>query len=324
MYTDRFIKPTDSHRYLNYTSYHPMHVFRSIVYSQALRYRRIINNDQLLLFRLKELSTYFYKCGYPKALVDSIIADVSKKPQSIDYVSKPNENKFLSTWVSTFGQGSSELKSYAHKANKILTELPMFKNEQQKIIQPVFRKGPSLKNMLFKQRDLVLNKGKGSPTARCKIEGVRHVGRPCDACNMMGNVSSLVIKGKTLHLAGGDCKTKNCIYVAECPECKKYYFGKTTQRLNKRIAGHRNKINGIESETEFDDFNSLAAHAFFDHDITSVEGFNSLYKFSIANQLHNPSNLLVSEQSFINKYETFFPYGLNIANPIGLRAILIV
>ena len=224
-----------------------MHVFRSIVYSQALRYRRIINNDQLLLFRLKELSTYFYKCGYPKALVDSIIADVSKKPQSIDYVSKPNENKFLSTWVSTFGQGSSELKSYAHKANKILTELPMFKNEQQKIIQPVFMKGPSLKNMLFKQRDLVLNKGKGSPTARCKIEGVRHVGRPCDACNMVGNVSSLVIKGKTLHLAGGDCKTNNCIYVAECPECKKYYFGKTTQRLNKRIAGHRNKINGIEA-----------------------------------------------------------------------------
>ena len=155
--------------------------------------------------------------------------------------------------------------------------------------------------MLFKQRDLVLNKGKGSPTARCKIEGVRHVGRPCDACNMVGNVSSLVIKGKTLHLAGGDCKTNNCIYVAECPECKKYYFGKTTQRLNKRIAGHRNKINGIESETEFDDFNSLAAHAFFDHDITSVEGFNSLYKFSIANQLHNPSNLLVSKQSFIKK-----------------------
>ena len=79
----------------------------------------------------------------------------------------------------------------------------MFKNEQQKIIQPVFRKGPSLKNMVFKQRDLVLNKGKGSPTTRCKTEGVRHVGRPCDVCDMMGNVSALVIRGKELHLAGG-------------------------------------------------------------------------------------------------------------------------
>ena len=50
-------------------------------------------------------------------------------------------------------------------------------------------------------------------------------------------------------------------------------------------------VNLKECEQGIDDFNSLAAHAFFDHSITSIEGF---YKFSIANQLHNPSNLLVS------------------------------
>ena len=34
--TDLFVKPTDAHRYLNYRSHHPKHVFKSVVYSQAL------------------------------------------------------------------------------------------------------------------------------------------------------------------------------------------------------------------------------------------------------------------------------------------------
>ena len=35
--TDLYIKDTDRHQYLHYTSYHPNHTKRSIVYSNALR-----------------------------------------------------------------------------------------------------------------------------------------------------------------------------------------------------------------------------------------------------------------------------------------------
>ena len=45
--TNVYQKPTDAHSYLNYNSCHPRHVFRSIVYSQALRHRKIINNNEL-------------------------------------------------------------------------------------------------------------------------------------------------------------------------------------------------------------------------------------------------------------------------------------
>ena len=34
--TDIYRKPTDANRYLHYTSYHPRHVFRSVIYSQGL------------------------------------------------------------------------------------------------------------------------------------------------------------------------------------------------------------------------------------------------------------------------------------------------
>ena len=43
--TDLYIKPTDSRSYLSYESCHPNHMFAGIVYTQALRLRRIISED---------------------------------------------------------------------------------------------------------------------------------------------------------------------------------------------------------------------------------------------------------------------------------------
>jgi hypothetical protein len=37
-----YIKPTDEKQYLNFSSCHPRHIFQSIPYSQAIRYRRIV------------------------------------------------------------------------------------------------------------------------------------------------------------------------------------------------------------------------------------------------------------------------------------------
>ena len=67
--TNISVKPTDAHNYLPYNSCHPRHVFRSVVYSQAIRYRRIINDDKLLDVGLRDLAGYFIQCGYPKGNV---------------------------------------------------------------------------------------------------------------------------------------------------------------------------------------------------------------------------------------------------------------
>ena len=57
--TDLFVKPTDSRSYLQFGSTHPNHVFSAIVYSQSLRLRRIINCNQRVANRLKELNKAF-------------------------------------------------------------------------------------------------------------------------------------------------------------------------------------------------------------------------------------------------------------------------
>ena len=72
---------------------------------------------------------------------------------------------------------------------------------------------------------------------------------------------------------------------------------------------------------EIDDENSLAAHAYFVHGEKTVNDFNDLYKFSIVKRLQNPDLLTRVEQSYINKYKTQHPLGLNINDPIGLRML---
>ncbi|KAL5251597.1 hypothetical protein ACHWQZ_G017089 [Mnemiopsis leidyi] len=74
--TDLFVKETDSRSYLYFGSTHPNHIYSSIIYSQCLRLRRIINDDQRLSNRIDELKEYFYNSNYPKKMVENISSKV--------------------------------------------------------------------------------------------------------------------------------------------------------------------------------------------------------------------------------------------------------
>ena len=111
--TDLHIKETDSKMYLYYGSCHPNHVYASIVYSQCLRLRRIINNDVTFANRIDELKECFYKSNFPKSMVENISSKVKLLPRKlpdnnpvlIKDKDKETENKI--TVVSTFGNDSS-------------------------------------------------------------------------------------------------------------------------------------------------------------------------------------------------------------------------
>ena len=93
----------------------------------------------------------------------------------------------------------------------------------------------------------------------------------------MSEEIKLTIGTQIIHCAGGDCKSFNLIYCAQCTRCNKAYIGKTTQ--------HRNPIatvssNQCLSDQEIDNANTLATHC-MEHSIRTKTGFNSLYKFFI-------------------------------------------
>ena len=82
--TDLYRKETDARGYLSYSSCHPNHVFSGIVYSQAMRLKRIINRHESLLEHLNDMKVDFFKAGYPKQLVDNIVKKVILMPKSLE------------------------------------------------------------------------------------------------------------------------------------------------------------------------------------------------------------------------------------------------
>ena len=66
--TDLHIKPTDCHQYLHYSSGHPEHTKRSIVYSQLLCVSRICSRENDFSRHKSNMKTRFQKRGYPEKL----------------------------------------------------------------------------------------------------------------------------------------------------------------------------------------------------------------------------------------------------------------
>ena len=63
--TNLYKKNTDNHRYLQYTSCHPMHIKNSIIFSQLLRYKRICSDRKDFIKHSNDLVTHFLHIGYP-------------------------------------------------------------------------------------------------------------------------------------------------------------------------------------------------------------------------------------------------------------------
>ncbi|XP_053391470.1 uncharacterized protein LOC128554246 [Mercenaria mercenaria] len=80
--TDIYVKETNTHQYLDYTSCHPKQCKDGIPYSQAKRYRRIISNDEKFNSSLNDLRSYFKDRNFPDFVIDSAFNKVSRSSQN--------------------------------------------------------------------------------------------------------------------------------------------------------------------------------------------------------------------------------------------------
>ena len=314
--TDIYHKPTDAHSYLNFNSCHPRHMFRSIVHSQALRYRRIINDDQLLREGLHKLTGYFLDCGYPRSLVEPVIDSVLSAPRCLDYRARDDTSAFLVPFMTPYGQGAQEIRTHINGVvDSVLKGAPVFIGVDKPVIRTVFTRGRSLSSLLFRQRDVTLDCGSGLSVRCTGEEESRHKrGRKCMCCPLMANSGTASINGKKFTLEGGNCKLRNVIYLFLCTVCSKGYTGKTDQPLHKRVNGHRN-CESFDGDSLITDFQALKYHA----EITHGGVFNDVYRVFVVKNVSNPSDLLRWELHFIDKFNTKEPFGLNIDNPMGIK-----
>jgi hypothetical protein len=67
--TKYYVKPTNQRLYLHFKSNHPPHVFKSIVYSQALQGIMVNSKEEWNIEYLQELKEKFLDQGYPRRLI---------------------------------------------------------------------------------------------------------------------------------------------------------------------------------------------------------------------------------------------------------------
>ena len=65
------------HQYLHYTSLHPEHTKKSVVYSQALRPCRICSEENSFEKHICEMKSWFSKRGYPQKLIETETSKVT-------------------------------------------------------------------------------------------------------------------------------------------------------------------------------------------------------------------------------------------------------
>lgn len=319
--TDVHIKSTDARVYLHYSSYHPRQTFKSVVYSQCLRFRRLINDGVRFLRRLQELKECFVNSGYPKVMVEGIIKDVSARKRNLDYKEKDSKlppNKVL--WIQTYGPATNDIHKAAKEANTMLPQSAAWTGND-KVIGVVNRRPRNLADLILKRKKFALDQSRDSMgTTRCTPlpePGLkRKVGRPCASCDLMsssGTVKSSV-NGKLFRTPSANCKSKNVIYCASCNFCLKQYVGKTNNKLQSRISGHRSHM-GDSSFDESDDA-ALAEHLKLEHDLHTVELFNLGFNFTVLEL--GAFNLDECEQRWVSKLTTLKPFGLNKEVPRGV------
>ena len=132
--TDLYIKSTDRHQFLHYTSSHPDHAKRSIIYSQALRISRICSNKSDFFKHLENMKSWFEGRSYPKKLIEEEI-------KRVRFIGKGNVTRQKDTakgvpFVLTY---HPLLKSMGHIINKNLYLLNM--NEE---VKNVFTRKPMI------------------------------------------------------------------------------------------------------------------------------------------------------------------------------------
>ena len=113
-----------------------------------------------------------------------------------------------------------------------------------------YRRNPNIRSILVRtQKKRSRTTG---PSVRCTPKNTKKRGRPRKLCGHMGQKDFITNSnnGRTSHISGGSCQSKNVIYAAECVKHQKLYVGFTSTTLSQRFNKHRHDAGHDPTSTE--------------------------------------------------------------------------
>jgi hypothetical protein len=325
--TKLYKKPTDNKQYLHYNSEHPKHVKNSIPYAQALRYRRIISDNDILLSELSNLKENFLNRLYPERIIDKALDKVAQleRLEIIKYREKQTGNWNAIPLILTFNNSL-----VSNKENNIYN---LLQNTWKKVLRTnhalsklntlkvVFRKDKTINNMLVATQFPPPRWNTARPLAvksSCPNEAIlTYQSLPCYArnCKTCGVIdienrfhsTTFNVDFELKHNC--DCNSSNIVYLITCLKCELQYVGETKNKLRDRMNGHRSAVH-LNKDTPIGIHFNSPNHNLTHLRIIPIELLPSL---SITQRRSR-------EQYWQLKIGTLFPQGLN-AFPVDKRVL---
>ena len=229
--TDLYVKPTDTHQYLEASSCHVFHSKRSIPYSQALRLNRICSKGSFFDKRCDELESWLQKRGYSQKLVRQQVLRARKFKRDELLDKQPAERKSVLTLNITYHPAYAKVKNILSEIHLLLTP-----NEEHRKVFPNiplvgFKRGKSLQDFLVRAK-LPPLKPTESGSKPCK-------GSRCEVCKYISCTNTFSNKEgtKTYEIKGGNlhCSSQLVVYLVDCKTCKKQYVGSTKPKFRLRF-----------------------------------------------------------------------------------------
>jgi len=264
LHTKLFIKPTYKNQYLHYNSEHPAHIKHAIPYSQAIRLRRIIDEDNILEEELIKLKERFLKRGYPHSFLDQELSKIKliSRTDTLIYKTEQqkqeNFNKFLKgnsflplilQFSSAFNKVPSLYYKITHSWQEFLSKNTDIKEVfQDSSPQIIFKRGTSIQNLLVTTKFSNLttqdvNNIQALIELQTTINKCQHP--RCDCCNYISEGSTFTSTNtkETFYIdTHMNCNSSNIIYLITCTKCLKQYIGETSRKLKDRLNDHKSNI----------------------------------------------------------------------------------
>ena len=284
-YVKNYVKPTAKNRlFVNGKSFHPRSIYKSIVFGESVRLRRLCERDDDYLEAIKALKQKCLKSCFSKALVDDMIKiTVEWKDRFGPPMKKAREvNENVSIWTTNF----PKLLKLTNKERELNPNVLVAYKRPQTI-------ATLLTNYKIQAHEDSVAIGESHPCGKCLLCNRGGEGGMVKKTNLLKSKRGKIIKLK---------KNLNCksfgIYVAKCNVCDEHYVGQTITSFSQRWCSHRHNWKNMTT-SETNDRAALKLHYANKHP-TSNKTFEEAYSIIFTDSTSNHLNLDYLESKWVN------------------------
>ena len=310
--TKVYRKPTDRTSLLHKKSAHPSATKTSIIYSQALRIKRICSEEYEMRKQFSVLKEKLLVRGYESELIDENIKKTNaitreellrEKEQEVSNPKLPFITTFNKTLPNIREKIDSNWKTLNinQKVSKAFQAKPLVAFRRSRNLQDLIGGNTILNNKVVR-----LNLSKGS-SSRCN----KGYGSKC--CKQVMHTTSFksTKTGRTYSIREKmNCKMAWLLYLCTCRKCLVQYVGKTEWPFNQRLNKHRFDV-PVPGAPQIDQHFNQAGHD-FDRDA----------KFTLIEKLKNLEGDKETKRKRIKARENFWIKELKTLHPDGLNEYL--